>query len=90
MRSCLIEVHHIRFKDTLELSLMKDQQVVQTFLPHTPQEALTDCIGSGSMIRRFEYLNAARCCHSSEDVTLSYLHLQVVEARSIVLTMAIF
>ena len=66
MRSCLIEVHHIRFEDTLELSLMKDQQVVQAFLPHTPQEALTDRIGSGSMIRRFEDLNAARCCHSGE------------------------
>jgi hypothetical protein len=36
MRSCLIEVHPIRFEDTLELSLMKDQQVVQAFLPHTP------------------------------------------------------
>ncbi len=66
MRSCLIEVHHIRFEDTLELSFMKDQQVVQAFLPYTPQEALTDGIGSGSTIRRFEYLHAARCCHSSE------------------------
>ena len=48
------------------LSLMKDQQVVEACLPHTPQEALTDCIGSGSMIRRFEYLHAARCCNTSE------------------------
>ena len=48
------------------LSLMKDQQVIEAFLPYTPQEALTDCIGSGSMIRRFEDLNAARCCNTSE------------------------
>ncbi len=45
---------------------MKDQQVVQAFLPHTPQEALTDRIGSESMIMHFEYLHAARCCHSGE------------------------
>jgi len=45
---------------------MKDQQVVEAFLPHTPQEALADRIGSGSMIRRFEDLHAARCCHSGE------------------------
>ena len=48
------------------LSLMKDQQVIEAFLPYTPQEALTDCIGSGSMIRRFEDLYAARCCNTGE------------------------
>ena len=31
--------------------------MVQTFLPGTPQEALTDRVVSGSMNRRFEQLN---------------------------------
>ena len=32
MGSCLVEVHHIRIEDALELPLMKDQQMVQAFL----------------------------------------------------------
>jgi hypothetical protein len=57
MRSCLVEVGHIGLEDALELPLLQDQQVVQTVLPHTPQEALADRIGSGSMIRCFEHLH---------------------------------
>lgn len=41
MRSYLIEVRYVRIEDALELLLMKDQQMVQAFLPHSPQEALT-------------------------------------------------
>ena len=36
MGACLIEVGHISIEDALELPLVKNQQVVQTFLPHTP------------------------------------------------------
>ena len=36
MRSCLVEVRYIRIEDALELPLMKDQQVVEAFLPNTP------------------------------------------------------
>src|SRR5512135_358024 len=36
MWSCLIEVPHIRIEHTLELLLLKNQQVVQTFLSDTP------------------------------------------------------
>ncbi len=32
MRSCLVEVHHIRIEDALEFSLMKDQQVGKRIL----------------------------------------------------------
>ncbi len=46
MRSCLVEVHRIRIEDLLELLLAEDQQMVKTFLSYTPQEALTDGIGS--------------------------------------------
>jgi hypothetical protein len=66
MRSCLVEVHHIFIEDTLELPLMKDQQMIEAFLPHTPQEAFTDGIGSGCVIRRFEDLDRARFRHTSK------------------------
>jgi hypothetical protein len=36
MRSCLVEVDHIHIEHALELLLLKDQQVIQTFLPYTP------------------------------------------------------
>ncbi len=45
---------------------MKDQQVVKAFTPHASQKAFTNRIGLWRVIRRFQYLNAARCCHSSE------------------------
>jgi len=66
MRPCLVEVHHICIEDALELPLMEDQHVVQTFLPHTPHEALANRIGSGSMIRSFEHLNRTICRYTSE------------------------
>ena len=66
MRLCLVEVRYIRIEDALELLLMKDQQVVEAFLPHTLQEALTDRIGSGSVIRRLENLDATGRRHPDE------------------------
>ena len=45
MRSCLVEVDHIGIEHALELPLMQDQKVIETYLPHAPQEALTDRIG---------------------------------------------
>ena len=56
-----MRVCHIAIKDALELPLMKNHQVVQTFLPHTSQEPLAVRIGSGSVIRSLENLDAA--CH---------------------------
>ena len=66
MRSCLVEVGHIRLEDAVQLPLMQDQQVIEAFLPHTPQEALTDGIGSRCMNRRFEQLDATGRRHASE------------------------
>src|SRR5207248_4858360 len=59
MRSCLVEVDHIGIEHALELPLMQNQQVIEAFLPHAPQEALTDGIGSGCMNLRFEDLDRA-------------------------------
>ena len=66
MRSCLVEVRHIRIEDALELLLAKDQQVIEAFLPHTPGEAFADCIGSWCVKGRFENLNRTRCRHASK------------------------
>jgi hypothetical protein len=66
MGSCLVEVGHIHIEHPLELLLLEDQQVVQTFLPYTPQEALADGIGSGCMLGRFENLNCTCRRHTSE------------------------
>ena len=40
------------------LPLMKDQQMVQAFLPYAPQEAFTDGIGAFRVIRGLEKLDA--------------------------------
>src|SRR5262245_12294742 len=66
MRSCRVEVGHVRIQYALELSLLQDQQVIQAFLTHTSQEAFTDGIGSGSVNGGFEYLDAAGCGHARE------------------------
>jgi hypothetical protein len=66
MRPCLVEVHHIRIEHTLELLLMKNQQMVETCLPYTPGEALADRIGSGGVIRRLEQLDTTGRCHPEE------------------------
>ena len=50
----------------MELLLLKDQQMIEAFLPHAPHEALAARIGSGCMIRRFQYLDAAGCGHARE------------------------
>src|SRR6266699_6948289 len=41
MGSGLVEVGHIVIEDALKLPLMKDQQMVEAFLPYAPQETFT-------------------------------------------------
>jgi hypothetical protein len=38
MGSGLIEVHHTGLEETVELLLMQDQEMIQTFSPHTSQK----------------------------------------------------
>jgi hypothetical protein len=66
MRPGLIEVLHISPKDTIQLLLLEDEKMIKAFSPHTPQKSFTDRIGSRSMIRRFEHLDAAGCGYTSE------------------------
>jgi hypothetical protein len=42
---------------------MEDQHMVQAFSPVTAQKAFTDRIRAFRMIRRFQYLDTAGCCH---------------------------
>jgi len=66
MRLCLVEVGHIGIEDALELLLLKNQQMVEAFLSDAPQKAFADRIGSGSMNRRFENLDATCPRHPSK------------------------
>ena len=40
--------------------------MVEALSPNTQEKAFTDRIGARRVIGCFQYLNAARCCHSSE------------------------
>ena len=66
MRSGSIEVGHIRVEQTVELLLMKDQQMVKALTSHASQKAFADRIRSWRKIRRFEDLHVARCCYTGE------------------------
>ena len=66
MRSCPVEVRHIRIEHALELLLVENEQVIKAFLPHTPQKAFANRIGSGSVIRCFKNLDGTRGRHTSE------------------------
>jgi hypothetical protein len=48
------------------LLLVEDQEMVQAFLSHTPQEAFADRIGLWRVIGRFEHLNRTRFRHASK------------------------
>ena len=66
MGPSLIEVGHIGLEHALELLLLKDQKVIEAFLPHAPQKAFADGIGSWGMNRRCEQLDATGRRHSVE------------------------
>ncbi len=60
MRSGTIEVLHIGVQHPLELLLMQDKQMIETFSTDTSEKALTDGIRARSVIGCFEHLNATR------------------------------
>ena len=59
VRSCLVEVVHIRVEHAVELLLLQDKQMIETLAPYTAQKPFTYGIGSWRVIRRFQDLNAA-------------------------------
>ena len=66
MWSCPIEILDVGTQDTMQPLLIEDQHVIQALSPNTSQKAFTDGIGSWRMIGRFENLDVACCCNSSE------------------------
>ncbi len=70
MRSCPVEVGDIAIEHALELLILKDQQVIEAFLPQAPHEALADRIGSGCMKRCFQYLDVSIAAKKSPKVPL--------------------
>lgn len=61
-----IEVLDIGVKDTVQLLLLQDEQMIETLSSYTAQKPLTDRIGSWCVVRRFEHLDAVGCGHVSE------------------------
>lgn len=66
MRSGLIEVLDRGLKDTIQLLLLADEKVIETLSPHAQEKPFTNRSGPRPMVGRFEYLDAAGCCHASE------------------------
>jgi hypothetical protein len=62
----LIEVLNIGMKDTVQLLLVKDEQVIETLATPTAHKPFTDRIGAFRVIRCFQDLDAAGCGHASE------------------------
>jgi len=62
----LIEVLNIGMKDTVQLLLVKDEQVIETLSTHTAHKPFSDRIGSRLLVGRFQYLDAAGCGHARE------------------------
>ena len=66
LRSGSIEVLDVGMQDTVQLPLVKDEQVIETLAPHAAEKPFTDGIGSRGVIGRFQYFNAARYGHARE------------------------
>jgi len=66
MWSCPIEILNVSKQDTMQMFLVEYKYVIQALSPDTPQKALTDRIGSWCVIGRFQDLDAACCCNTSE------------------------
>ena len=64
--SGLIEVLNRGVKDTLQLLLLQEEQVIETQTPHSAQKAFTYRMSARRMKRRFQDLDAAGCGHARE------------------------
>jgi hypothetical protein len=64
-----IEILGIGMKEPIQLLLLENEQVIETFTSHTPHKPLTDGIRSWGVVRCSENLDATRVCNSSEAST---------------------
>ncbi len=60
----LIEIQDIGLEEAVELPLMEDQEMIQTFSPHTSQKTFTNGICLGSSVRRSKHFDATGGCHA--------------------------
>src|SRR5215467_12768151 len=70
MRPGPVEVVYVHIEDPLELLLLQDEQMIETFATHTAQKAFTDRIGAWRAIRCFQNLDAAGGGHTSKTGTI--------------------
>src|SRR5215470_12182109 len=66
MRPGPVEVVYVCMEDALELLLLQDEQMIETFATHTAQKPFTDGVGTRGVIGRFEYLDATRLGNPSK------------------------
>jgi hypothetical protein len=60
LRPGSVEVMHRGVEHTVELLLMQDEQMIEALMPHTPQKAFTDGIGSRGVKGCLEELEVQR------------------------------
>ena len=66
MRPGSIEIVDIGTKDTIQLLLLEDEQVIKTLSSHAAQKPFADGIGAFRMGGRNEHRDAAGCGHTRE------------------------
>ena len=62
MWPCAIEVEGILAENAAKMRFTQDEDVIEAFAPHTPQQPLTDRVRAWGLDRRAEYLNAGSGC----------------------------
>src|SRR5260370_14061193 len=66
MRPGPVEVVYVCIEDALELLLLQDEQMIETFATHTAQKPFTHGIGARRAIRGFQNLDSAGCGPAAE------------------------
>jgi hypothetical protein len=70
MRPSVIEVVYILAKYPPKMAFMEDEKMVQALAAHTPEESLTDRIGSWGMEGSGQHLDLAGGCQTREHGTV--------------------
>ena len=65
---CQVEVFDVLLDHPVKLPVADDEEVIEPFSPHAPQEPFADCVGSWSAVRRLQHFNGASLRDSGETV----------------------
>ena len=66
MRSRAIDVHHIHFESSVEVSFAHDEDVVEAFAPDTAEQSFADRVRAWCLDGRSEDLDPGSDCDSLE------------------------